>query len=542
MITDTPQRDFHDVIKQKQWDEALDRIKEGKLPEISTVKHGFLPIHLACLRRNVPLPVIEALVDAEPDSLKVRSSTKDMAFPIHLAAGCGASLQVVQLLVKAFPDSIYAVNANGLLPLHSACWSTHVCFRVVSFLIESFPGGLHVSTNTCENIPLHAAAYTNAPTDVIRLLVRFNSEGLFVANASGKTPRMVAEDKGHDRVVQVLWEEEAKNGRIEYSDTHMKEVEMGRLRIRDDEIISTALNISSGRTITRSDPEFEPNMKGLLVPELTLSEVSLEPDMSLMREDGSVNSDINRMCDMVTPISSPESSQDGIDSSGNHENASRNNRKTNTTNVSTSDLSDAIPFGSSPKRTRFVHLHSRQSISPLGRSTTNIVIDQLVGYQVAQMKNATVSTGDTFCTFGDNTSLITTNTGVDTHRSRRANSFILELQQSEEFWGIQLDSSKTRPSVIERICHLEIRVFGKLSNGPLLKRHKDLYYFGSDGESYAEWIDQLEEIFLGSAYTSDENSNAVTRIEGLEALFFGEVKTSDIPGRLTQLDAISRFG
>jgi len=516
-MTDTTQLDFHDIIKQKHWDEALDRIKEGKFNDASTAKHGFLPIHLACLRRNVPLPIIEALIDAEPDSLKVRSSTKDKALPIHFAAGCGASLQVVQLLVKAFPESMYAINANGLLPLHSACWSTHVCFKVVRFLIENFPDGLYASTNTCANIPLHAAAYTNAPTDVIRLLVRFYSQGLFVANASGNTPRMVAEDKGHDRVVQVLYEEEVKIGRIQLSDTHMKETDMGSSRIISRE--------SSGNTITMSEAQFEPQMKCMPpVPQLNLSEVSIEQDMSIMREDGSINSDGNRMCDIVTPISSPVSFQNTI----------------NSINASVNYLSDVIPFGSRQERTGSVHFHNHQSISPLGRSTSKNLTDQLVGTQVVQIKNVTLTTEENFCTFGDTESLITANTGVRTYRFGRANSFILELEQSEEFWGLQPDSSKTPLSVIERICHLEEWVFGEARKGHLLKRHKDLYYFGSDGETYAEWIDQLEEIFLGSAYTPGDD-NAVTRIEWLETLFFGTVKTGDMQGRLKELDTISRF-
>jgi len=516
--------ELNEAIYEKQLNEALERIKGGNLDDTCTTpKNGFLPIHLACLRKDVPLSIVKALVNAEPDSLKVRSFTKDMALPIHFAAGCGASLQVIQLLVKAFPDSIYAINVNGLLPLHSACWSTNTSFDVVRFLIESFPGGLQALTHTCANTPLHAAACTDAPTDVIRLLVRSYPDGLFAVNGAGHTPMMLAEEKRHDRVVQVLTEEESKVGRKKNVDTH--EVKEGTPKIvniglsgtigKDGDVNSSA-QTDSYDSAAWSVPVFQPRTSDATF------HTALNTKQGVTSFNSSSKSHRNGI--FVTLPSNKSQEDSSNDSSNDYRNAAINNGF------------DAMPFVS-PERTGAHNFRAHQPISPFAGSTTNILRNEMVG---AQTKSVASRTVESIYNFGDTGSVETGTTSGRTYRSSRANSFLQELEQSEEFWGIQRDSSKTVPSAIERICQLEERVFGKATNGPLLKRHRDLFYFGCDGESFAEWIDQLEEMFLGNAFASEEN-NAVARIEWLETLFFGASKTGDMRIRLKELDAVSRF-
>jgi len=210
--------------------------------------------------------------------------------------------------------------------------------------------------------------------------------------------------------------------------------------------------------------------------------------------------------------------------------SSLGNRKNSPDRGSPKNRLDGMTF---PSPTGIHNFRTHQPISPFAGSTTSVLRDGSIGTQIKR-EGARESPKN----FGETESVGAGSTGGRTYKSPRANSFAYELEQSEIFWGVQFDSSETRPSLIERICHLEERVFGKIKDGPLLKRHKDLFYYGSDNETFAEWIDQLEEMFLGE---KSEESNAVTRIKSLEKLLYGASKTGDMRGRLDELDAVSRF-
>ena len=63
--------------------------------------------------------------------------------PIHTACGRGrlASFDVIQALVKGYPESVEKTDKTGCLPLHYAIRS-QASLSIVSFLIDSYPEGI----------------------------------------------------------------------------------------------------------------------------------------------------------------------------------------------------------------------------------------------------------------------------------------------------------------------------------------------------------------------------------------------------------------
>ncbi|CAB9499375.1 expressed unknown protein [Seminavis robusta] len=116
--------------------------------------------------------------------------------PLHQACRNGVPLQIIQLLVERFPESVWIPNEKGELPLHAACGrycqrSRHridgtlqwhcscgsVCKRkgghdleVIQYLIDIYPEALTVAgKRNC--FPLHHAVQSGASLEIIQVLV-----------------------------------------------------------------------------------------------------------------------------------------------------------------------------------------------------------------------------------------------------------------------------------------------------------------------------------------------------------------------------------
>jgi hypothetical protein len=111
-----------------------------------------LPLHLACLYQP-PLTVVQALVDlyAEAASVRIQEEACNQ-LPLHLACMLGGSLGVIQVLLDAYPLGVKCRESfGGFLPLHlavhSTTSSTGTSLETIETLIQAFPESLHVVCN-----------------------------------------------------------------------------------------------------------------------------------------------------------------------------------------------------------------------------------------------------------------------------------------------------------------------------------------------------------------------------------------------------------
>eukprot|EP00527_Entomoneis_sp_CCMP2396_P005757 CAMPEP_0198151124 /NCGR_PEP_ID=MMETSP1443-20131203/54366_1 /TAXON_ID=186043 /ORGANISM="Entomoneis sp., Strain CCMP2396" /LENGTH=198 /DNA_ID=CAMNT_0043816697 /DNA_START=123 /DNA_END=719 /DNA_ORIENTATION=- len=124
---------------------------------------GYTALHYAC-ELGASLEVIESLVKAWPESVK--ETTKFGGYlPLHLCFTSSmqhqASLSVVRYIISCFSDAIKTTADGGMLPLHVACFYGATIEVVAELLRHSNAAGvafqMNSSNRTAEELALHPA-------------------------------------------------------------------------------------------------------------------------------------------------------------------------------------------------------------------------------------------------------------------------------------------------------------------------------------------------------------------------------------------------
>jgi ankyrin repeat protein len=159
-------------------------------PEALEMKNGDgeIPLHAAIIWGHVAPNVMKLLMTTKT----VRVPNKDGNLPLHcyLQVHATPDLQVVQSMVRLFPNSVRRTTKDGDTPTHSACRAARNSnLEVVRFLINKNPRALRMKNNL-GYIPLCYAFLVCAEVQllpVIRLLVEACPETVQELDASGNT-------------------------------------------------------------------------------------------------------------------------------------------------------------------------------------------------------------------------------------------------------------------------------------------------------------------------------------------------------------------
>jgi len=107
-------------------------------------KNGMLPLHCYCQgslhTRTEPLnlQIVPLLVDAFPES--VRLVDNDGNTPLELAVASAVEneeIPVIRYLLELYPEAVTRENDDGPLLIHTACYSR--CPNILRFLVEEYP-------------------------------------------------------------------------------------------------------------------------------------------------------------------------------------------------------------------------------------------------------------------------------------------------------------------------------------------------------------------------------------------------------------------
>ena len=125
--------------------------------------------------------------------------------PLHAACSFQASQDVVDALLKAYPQGASLPNGVGNLPLHQAAmWQAPP--DTVELLLVHYPEGAS-ARNQYGSLPLHMAASNQASSEVVKLLVDAYPDALHLQNDDGMTPLDLAlADEGVSEQVLALLE------------------------------------------------------------------------------------------------------------------------------------------------------------------------------------------------------------------------------------------------------------------------------------------------------------------------------------------------
>lgn len=163
-------------------------------------KNGRLPIHVAC-ENDQSEEVIDALIKAYPDGLKVED--KDGRLPIHVAClRAEQRFEVIDVLMNAYPDGLQKHDYQRLLPIHHAChargkrgYNDEEDFKVIKAILSVYSKNIRVMKPSYildvkdGHSILHHACIEKQSFDLIRDLIRMCPEALCKkSKRNGKTP------------------------------------------------------------------------------------------------------------------------------------------------------------------------------------------------------------------------------------------------------------------------------------------------------------------------------------------------------------------
>jgi ankyrin repeat protein len=139
------------------------------------------------------------------DTSAINAYSKDGFTALHFACYFGQPEAARLLLEKGAKVDAVASNPTHVMPLHSAASSRNL--EAARLLLKR--GAPINARQQAGWVPLHAAAQ-NGDRDMVALFLEHKADVL-LANDDGKTAAMVAREKGHTQIAEVLEQRAAKS-------------------------------------------------------------------------------------------------------------------------------------------------------------------------------------------------------------------------------------------------------------------------------------------------------------------------------------------
>ena len=143
---------------------------------------------------------VERLKECIRDGSALNSTSTDGFTALHFACFFGQP-EAARLLIEsgAAVDAV-AANPTQVLPLHSAASARNL--EAARLLLEHGAPGMVNARQQGGWVPLHAAAQ-NGDRPMVELLLKHHADPR-LANDEGKTAAIVAREKGHEELVDLL--------------------------------------------------------------------------------------------------------------------------------------------------------------------------------------------------------------------------------------------------------------------------------------------------------------------------------------------------
>lgn len=203
------------LIARDKWSQVLDAITSD--PNLSHTKDdmGELPLHRACAQENVPVEVIEAFVKIYPQALEETSKTYGGS-AIFIAVGVMSStlLDVVKNILKHNKEAATVINDDKRTVLSHHIWKCpKPNLEVVKLLVVAYPEAVRMSDKFAW-YPLHCAGKCGS-WSIAKYLIDLYPDVLQEQSRYGYFPRDIAnmfcEHKLRDKLIE---EEKQRFGTI----------------------------------------------------------------------------------------------------------------------------------------------------------------------------------------------------------------------------------------------------------------------------------------------------------------------------------------
>ena len=145
------------------------------------------PLHLMCKLNDPPKQLVNDLVASAPEIASFADSYGWL--PLHHACANGASTEVLQILIMAYPDGKLIQDTQNRTPLHFYATrnadSPEVMTRNVVLLADT---GAAELADRGGMLPMHYACAYGSSAEVLKVLYEAYPESLRTKDNKGKTP------------------------------------------------------------------------------------------------------------------------------------------------------------------------------------------------------------------------------------------------------------------------------------------------------------------------------------------------------------------
>jgi hypothetical protein len=220
-----PRRTTLELIRDEHWahlvrrvNKAPEQVQSKTIVNLDGQNTEAYPLHYLCKKRNVPPALVELIIDA----CKEASRTPDAelhSLPIHIACEHDASVGVLDVLIRAYPEGLTITDADGNLPIHYAC-SLESCESAL-YLLKACPESV-MTKNKKGQTPLHLASsrYDVCP-ELVEELIRLNQDACKTRDWQGRLPiHSACMWKADTKVIQMLLEAYPQSVRQQDSHHH----------------------------------------------------------------------------------------------------------------------------------------------------------------------------------------------------------------------------------------------------------------------------------------------------------------------------------
>jgi len=186
-------RDLAELIAAKKL--ALDIFEAASLGRLDRLR---LCLDEPC--PDEPCPDEDHMRAASAAKSSINSYSKDGFTALHFACFFGQPAAARLLIENGAAVDAVAANPTRVMPLHSAASARNL--EGARLLLEHGPAGMVNARQQAGWAPIHAAAQ-NGDQAMVELLLAHHADPK-LTNDAGKTPAMVARDKGHEAIAALL--------------------------------------------------------------------------------------------------------------------------------------------------------------------------------------------------------------------------------------------------------------------------------------------------------------------------------------------------
>jgi len=150
-----------------------------------SAKNKATPLHMMCMRQRIPEDVVRVIVESAP--IVVTRADSYGWLPLHRVCAHDPDLDVLSILISAYPEGKLCQDKRGRTPLHFYVSGNHIGTATAEIVLLLSDTGAAKQADQVGMIPLHYACAYGANESVLKVLTKAHPYGLVAKEDNGRT-------------------------------------------------------------------------------------------------------------------------------------------------------------------------------------------------------------------------------------------------------------------------------------------------------------------------------------------------------------------